>query len=97
MKHTFAALTFTVALLTGSMVSAKEVTVKLAVKGLTCASCLYIVKETLASIEGVLDVKVANWEESATVTFDDTKTSVTALTAATAGAGFPSTKFAQSN
>lgn len=57
---------------------------------MTCASCPYIVKQTLAAVDGVTDVKVFFRERSALVTYDDSKTEVAALTSATASMGFPS-------
>ena len=58
---------------------------------MTCASCPYIVKQTLAAVDGVTDVEVSFAEKSAVVTYDDSKTEVAALTAATGDMGFPST------
>jgi mercuric ion binding protein len=69
---------------------AGEQTVSLAVKNMTCASCPYIVKQTLAAVPGVSKAEISFEEKTATVTFDDEKTSVTALSEATAIAGFPS-------
>ena len=69
---------------------AAEQTVKLAVTNMTCASCPYIVEKSLSAISGVLKVAVSFPQKSAVVTFDDQKTSVEALTAATTTAGYPS-------
>ena len=69
---------------------AAEQTVKLAVANMTCASCPYIVEKSLSAISGVLKVAVSFPQKSAVVTFDDQKTSVEALTAATTRAGYPS-------
>ena len=69
---------------------AAEQTVKLAVANMTCASCPYIVEKSLSAISGVLKVAVSFPQKSAVVTFDDQKTSVEALTAATTTAGYPS-------
>ena len=49
-----------------------------------------LVKQTLVRVPGVDMVKVSLKEKKATVTFDDSKTNVAALTAATANVGFPS-------
>ena len=69
---------------------AAEQTVKLAVANMTCASCPYILEKSLSAISGVLKVAVSFPQKSAVVTFDDQKTSVEALTAATTTAGYPS-------
>ncbi len=86
-------LIFFAALAAGFPVSvaacAGEQTVKLAVENMTCASCPYIVKKTLAAVPGVSKVEVSLETESATVTFDDRKTITEALIAATTNAGYP--------
>ena len=73
-----------------------ERVVKLAVDNMTCATCPYIVKQTLAAVPGVIDVEVSFEDRTAAVTFDDAQTNVTALTAATAGNGYPSRLVADS-
>lgn len=69
---------------------AGERTVTLAVENMTCPTCPYIVKQTLAAVSGVKTVDVSFEERTAIVTFDDAQTNVDALTAATAGNGYPS-------
>jgi mercuric ion binding protein len=69
---------------------AAEQTVRLAIDGMWCAGCSYIVKKTLASVPGVAAVDVSMAEKAAVVTFDDAETGVARLTEATAGVGFPS-------
>lgn len=90
MKTTLKAVVFAVGLLAGGTAYAAEQTVTLEVSGMTCASCPYIVKQTLAAVDGVTAVEVSFAEKAAVVTFDDRKTEVAALTLATAGMGFPS-------
>lgn len=66
-------------------------TVTLAVPGMTCATCPITVKKALQKVDGVVDVKVT-WEpKEAVVTYDDTKTTLKALTDATTNVGYPST------
>ena len=66
-------------------------TVKLTVPGMTCATCPITVKKALQKVDGVIDAKVT-WEpREATVTFDDAKTNLRAMTEATRNAGYPST------
>ncbi|MCL1478645.1 mercury resistance system periplasmic binding protein MerP [Marinobacter sp. M3C] len=59
--------------------------------GMTCSACPITVKVVLNRVEGVNAVDVRYEERDATVTFDDAKTSVEALTQATTNAGYPST------
>ena len=66
-----------------------ERTITLSVK-MWCASCPYIIKQTLTQVPGVLDVAVSFDDQVAVVQFDDDETDVSALTQATADIGFPS-------
>jgi mercuric ion binding protein len=90
MKHAFFALACGAFVLAAGGAMAAEKTVTLSVPGMYCASCPYIVKQSLAKIGGVGVVKTSLETRTATVTFDDQKTTVAALTAATADAGYPS-------
>lgn len=65
-------------------------TVTLAVPSMYCAMCPITVKKALRAVPGVSKVDVSFGKKDAVVTFDDTKTSVAALTKATADAGYPS-------
>ncbi len=58
-------------------------TVTLRVENMFCASCPYIVKQSLVAVPGVKDVSVSFRDNTATVTFDSAQTSVAALTDAT--------------
>jgi len=68
---------------------AAEKTVTLALDGMDCVSCPYIVKQTLATVPGVAKVDVSYAKKTAVVTFDDAKTTIAALASASAKAGFP--------
>ncbi len=70
--------------------AASERTVTLTVDNMYCASCPYIVKQSLAAVPGVKDVSVSFRNKTAIVTFDDTQTNVAALTDATFEMGYPS-------
>jgi mercuric ion binding protein len=72
-------------------VLAAEQTVRLEVPGMTCAACPFTVRAALKKVEGVKQVEVSYEQLEAKVTFEDTQTSVTELTRATANAGYPST------
>jgi mercuric ion binding protein len=67
-------------------------TVTLAVSKMTCAACPITVKKALSRVPGVTEVSVSFETKQATVVFDDSRTTVAALTRATADAGYPSTE-----
>ena len=90
MKHALAALILGGFVLGAGAASAAQKTVTLSVPGMYCAACPYIVKESLAKIGGVGQVKTSLEKRTAIVTYDDQKTNIATLTAATAGAGYPS-------
>ncbi len=70
---------------------AADKTVTLSVPGMTCAVCPITVKTALNKVDGVSQVDVSYPDREAVVTFNDNRTSVEALTEATANAGYPST------
>lgn len=76
--------------LASASASAAEQTVTLAIENMYCDACPYIVKQSLARVPGVEDVAVSFEQKTATVTYDDQKTTLDALTSATAQAGYPS-------
>lgn len=69
---------------------AGEKIITLAVDKMTCAACPYTVKQSLMATPGVASAEVSFKEKTATVIFDDEKTSLQALIAATTNAGYPS-------
>ncbi len=81
-----------VVLSTGAPAFAAQQTATLEVQNVSCVSCAPIVRRSLAAVPGVSQVAVSEADEqaTATVTFDDTRTSVAALVQATTNAGFPS-------
>jgi mercuric ion binding protein len=68
---------------------AGERTVTFAVDNMTCASCPYIVKSSMAAVPGVVKVAVSFEAKTADVTFDDGKTNQDAIAAASLNAGYP--------
>ncbi|MFQ5618258.1 MAG: cation transporter [Rhodospirillales bacterium] len=90
MKPFLAAAAVAATVLAAGATVAGERSVTLAVDGMTCAACPYIVKQTLAGVSGVRAVAVSFPEKKAVVTYDDGKTSIAVLTAATTNVGFPS-------
>lgn len=66
-------------------------TVTLSVPTMDCPVCPITVKKALTNVAGVSKAEVNFDKRQATVTFDDAKTNVAALTQATTNAGYPST------
>ena len=69
---------------------AADRTVTLAVKNMTCVTCVPTVKKSLSQVKGVKRVAVSAKTNTAKVVYDDKVTTVTALTKATTNAGYPS-------
>ena len=90
MKRVLSVIAIVTALSMASAATAAEKTVTLAVNGMYCSACPYIVKQSLAKITGVGNVAVSYEKKTATVVYDDQKTTLAALTAATTQAGYPS-------
>jgi mercuric ion binding protein len=87
MKKLLACLAFfTVAL----SALASPATVTLSVPSMDCPVCPITVKKALTKVNGVSQAKVDFDKRQATVTFDDAKTNVQALTLATKNVGYPS-------
>lgn len=83
-------LSFIGSLLASGAALAAEQTVTLAIDNMYCAACPYIVKQSLTKVPGVADVIVSFESKTATITYDDQKTTLSALTGATEAAGYPS-------
>ena len=79
-----------VSLLASSAAFAGESTVTLAVQNMYCSACPITVKSSLEAVPGVVRVVVSYPDKTAVVTFDDAKTGIPALIAATTNAGYPS-------
>jgi len=65
-------------------------TVTLSVPTMDCPVCPITVKKALSKVAGVSQTVVNFDKRQAVVTFDDTRTSIDALTHATEDAGYPS-------
>jgi len=89
-KFVSALLTSALVLFHCSTSDAATKTATLAVSNMDCVACPITVKKALSRVEGVSGVSVSFEKKEATVTFDDTKTTVQALTQTTADVGFPS-------
>ena len=89
-KRVLAVLAIATTVSAAGSAMAAEKTVTLAVKGMDCSACPYIVKQSLTKVPGVDKVEVSYEEKTATVIYDDEKTTLAALSAATTQAGYPS-------
>lgn len=65
-------------------------TVTLSVPGMTCGVCPITVRKALDRVPGVEKIGIDEAQKRVTVTYDDGKTNVQALTEATENAGYPS-------
>jgi mercuric ion binding protein len=91
MKKTIITMSATIALGLFSLPAmAAERSVTLSVDNMTCKSCPYQVSRALRKVGGVKRVKVTLADKKARVVYDDARTNVSALTRATAKAGYPS-------
>jgi len=90
MPRLFMFAVIAMALLAPSAAFAGERTVTLAVKNMYCAACPHTVKASLEAVPGVAKAVVSYKDKTAIVTYDDARTDVKALTAATTNAGYPS-------
>ncbi len=89
MNKSLSALTLIGSIMTIPAAFAAERTVTFAVDNMYCAACPYIVKTSMGTVPGVSDVVVSFEAQTATVTFEDTKTNSDAIAAASANAGYP--------
>jgi periplasmic mercuric ion binding protein len=71
--------------------AAEAQTATLDIPGMTCKFCPITVRKALSKVPGVIKAESDYATKTATVTFDPDKTDLSALTAATADAGYPST------
>jgi mercuric ion binding protein len=67
-----------------------EKTVVLSVPGMNCELCPVTVRKAISKVPGVKSAAASYEKKEAVVTFDDAKTTVEALTKATASTGYPS-------
>jgi mercuric ion binding protein len=89
MNKYLSALALIVSMITVSTAFAAERTITFAVDNMTCASCPYIVKNSMAAVPGVAKVDVSFRAKTAIVTFDDAKTNPATIAAASMNAGYP--------
>ena len=89
MKKSLSALALIMSVMTAPAVFATERTVTFAIDNMTCASCPYIVKTSMAAVPGVSTVAVSFEAKTATVTFDDARTNADTIAAANMNYGYP--------
>ena len=88
MKKSLGAFALIASVMTASPAFAGERTITFAVDNMTCASCPYIVKSSMAAVPGVAKVAVSFQAKTATVSFDDAKTNPATIAAASMNAGY---------
>lgn len=93
MKPILAAASLALAVLSAGDAVAVEQQVTLRVENMYCASCPFIVKQSLARVPGVTSVEITYEKDAAVavaiVAYEDTDVDAAALTATTASLGFP--------
>lgn len=89
MNKYFSALALIGSMMVAPAAWAGERTITFAVDNMTCASCPYIVKSSMEAVPGVAKVAVSFQAKTATVSFDDAKTSSDAIATASMNAGYP--------
>lgn len=88
MKHALFILSLAAGLIAGMAAQAAERTITLSIPAMDCASCPYIIKQTIGRLDGVRAVEATLADRIATVTFDDAITDVEAITRATLDVGY---------
>jgi len=74
-----------------AVTQASEKSTTLNIPGMDCGLCPITIKKALNKVDGVNNVTISLDDRTATVMYDDTKTSADNLSAATEDAGYPST------
>lgn len=64
-------------------------TITLSIPGMTCAACPITVKKAISKVEGVSEVEINFEKREASVSFDDSKTTLQQIQKASADAGYP--------
>ena len=93
MKKLIPTIVFAMLATASSVAIAAEQTIKLSVPDMTCVSCPYMVKQAISAVDGIKAVEATMEDRSATVTFEDTVTSIEAIQQATANIGYPSSLY----
>lgn len=89
MKKTHLVAVFACCALTSLPVMAEEQTVTMNVEKMSCATCPLTVRMAMEKVDGVIEVEVDYETKTATVTFDDTTTTVAEVAQASTDVGYP--------
>ncbi len=90
MKNTLFAIFLGIAFAVAAPTEAAEQTVSMSVERMTCALCPLTVRKAMERVDGVQHVEVDYDTKTATVTFDDTKTTAADIAQASTDVGYPS-------
>ena len=90
MKKVICGLAFAALSLSSTTLFAGQKMIKLSVPNMSCVSCPIIVSRAVSEVSGVIQVTATMEDRTATVTFDDVKTSIDQIREATANIGYPS-------
>lgn len=70
---------------------AAEQTVDMSIEKMTCALCPVTVRKAMEQVDGVVEVEVDYETKTATVRFDDAKTTESKIAQASTDVGYPAT------
>lgn len=90
MKNTLFAIVLGIAFGVAAPTEAAEQTVSMSVERMTCALCPLTVRKAMERVDGVQHVEVDYDTKTATMTFDDTKTTAADIAQASTDVGYPS-------
>ena len=90
MKNTLLAIALGLAFGMTVPAVAAEQTVSMNVERMTCALCPLTIRKAMERVDGVQHVEVDYDTKTATVTFDDTKTTAADIAQASTDVGYPS-------
>lgn len=63
-------------------------TVTVAIEGMTCTGCENTIQEAVTKVPGIIAIKASHLDSTAVVSYDSTKTSITAIGDAVTEAGY---------
>ncbi len=91
MRHIFLATVWLGSVVLASPAYAAEQTVTMDIEKMSCALCPLTVRTAMERVDGVQEVEVDFDAKSATVTFDDEKTTAEEVAQASTDVGYPAT------
>ncbi len=90
MKNTLFAIVLGIPFGVAVPAEAAEQTISMSVERMTCALCPLTIRKAMERVDGVQHVDVDYDTKTATVTFDDTKTTAADIAQASTDVGYPS-------